>query len=482
MESNHKRKEFVVPKVSDWESENAEYKNTTNILMLIPWLEMGGADKFNLDIVKNIDSSKFSVTIVCTTKGENQWKELFEQYTNDIHILPEFLAMEEYAEYISFLVKSKKIDVVFLSNSYYGYYLMPWLKCVFPQIAVIDYVHMAEWYWRNGGYARLSGVSEICLDKTLVCNNQTNKVLTERFNRSRDAVETLYIGVDQERFSCERVPYGKAREKYKVPLDKKVVLFPCRIHPQKRPFLMLEIAKKVIEKDRNICFFVAGDGPQYNELLTTIKKEKMDSYFICPGEISDMEYVYRDSDVTLICSLKEGLSLTAYESCAMMTPVVTADVGGQKELIDDSVGKVIPLYQDERDIDIRDYEKEEIDAYVDAILNILSDETKYQKMCLQCREKISSEFSTEVMIRKLEKIILETIETVKNTSSMSFDSQQMQALAGNYLATYIEMEMSGNSLNYGSNMNEELKRIANSKWGKLAIKVMMKLKINKIFK
>lgn len=481
MDKQQKREAFAMPKISDWNGKVENIYTTTNILMLIPWMEMGGSDKFNLEIVKNIDTDKFAVTIACTVKGENQWKSLFEQYTKDIHILPDMMDMSEYAEYISFLIKSKHIDVVFLSNSYYGYYLLPWLKCVFPHVAVIDYVHMAEWYWRNGGYARVSGVSESCLDKTLVCNNQTNQVLTDRFGRTKRTVETLYIGVDKDRFNCENVPYGKMRKQFQIPEDKIVILFPCRIHPQKRPFLMLEIAKRVLEKNSNILFFVAGDGPQYKELLSKIKKEKLSDFFICPGEVSEMENVYRDSDMTLICSLKEGLALTAYESCAMMTPVITADVGGQKELIDDSVGRVIPMYQDERDIDKREFDEKEIDAYVTAIEEILLDKTGYEQMCRNCRMKITSEFSTEVMIHKLEKIIQDTVDEVKSANRCETRQDQRLALAGNYLATYVEMESGGNGSNYGGNINEELKRIANSKWGRRAIKLMMKLKINKIF-
>ena len=282
-----------------------------NLLMLIPWMEMGGSDLFNLSIVEKLDKERYSISIVCTQPGQNRWKDRFEKYVNDIHILPEFLKPEEYAGYVLELMGSRKIDLVFLSNSYYGYHLLPLLKCTYPQVAVVDYVHMEEWYWRGGGYARLSGALEYCLDQTLVCNQQTEKVLVNHFGRTPGTVRTLYIGVDQERFDSKVVSRGEIRGKYNISEDKKVILFPCRIHPQKRPFLMLEIAKRVIRSNENVLFFVAGDGPQFQILKDKIKKEKLEKWFVCPGEISEMEKVYADSDLTLICSLKEGLSLTA---------------------------------------------------------------------------------------------------------------------------------------------------------------------------
>ena len=450
--------------------------------MLIPWMEMGGSDLFNLSIVEKLDKERYSISIVCTQPGQNRWKDRFEKYVNDIHILPEFLKPEEYAGYVLELMGSRKIDLVFLSNSYYGYHLLPLLKCTYPQVAVVDYVHMEEWYWRGGGYARLSGALEYCLDQTLVCNQQTEKVLVNHFGRTPGTVRTLYIGVDQERFDSKVVSRGEIRGKYNISEDKKVILFPCRIHPQKRPFLMLEIAKRVIRSNENVLFFVAGDGPQFQILKDKIKKEKLEKWFVCPGEISEMEKVYADSDLTLICSLKEGLSLTAYESCAMATPVISADVGGQKELIDDSVGRLIPLGQKETDIDSHNYSEEEISAYADAILDVLADQTRYDQMCRNCREKIETRFSTDRMIEQLEEIFRETQKTVRSTPQESRFPNRMAGWANHYLETYLAYENAVDPQRNGQDLNMELKRIANSRLGSLVIKLLMKLKINKLFR
>lgn len=479
MEDNRQIREFAAPKLSEWKGEPVNSSETINVMMLIPWMEMGGADKFNLDVIKLIDKSKFSVTVVCTVQAENVWRSQFEEFCQDLHVLPETHDVRDYAEKISELLMSRAIDVIFLSNAYYGYYVLPWVRYHFPHIAIVDYVHMAEWYWRSGGYARLSGVSGTFLDKTLVCNDATRGVMLDIFGRKEETVQTLYIGVDHKRFNPEIVPYGIIRKKYDIPENKKVILFPCRIHPQKRPFLMVEIAKRVVKKIENVCFFVAGDGPQYKDLLEAIKRESLQEFFVCPGEISEMETVYRDSDVTLICSLKEGLSLTAYESCAMMTPVITADVGGQKELINESMGRVVPMLQQEEDIDLREYSEKEINFYVTAIEEILQNEVLYQKLAKNCRTRIMEQFSVERMIRNLEKEFTEVIQKLKTEQPVV--NEEMKGFAENYLATYVEFESSGNTLKYGQNMNEELKRIANSKLGKFAIQLMMKMKLNKIF-
>ena len=40
---------------------------------------------------------------------------------------------------------ARKFDLIFQSNSTYGYYLLPWIKCKYPNIPIIDYIHIEEW-------------------------------------------------------------------------------------------------------------------------------------------------------------------------------------------------------------------------------------------------------------------------------------------------------------------------------------------------
>ncbi|MFR3782528.1 MAG: glycosyltransferase [Clostridia bacterium] len=83
---------------------------------------------------------------------------------------------------------------------------------------------------------------------------------------------------------------------------------------------------------------------------------------------------YKVADVSVICSLVEGLTITTYESLAMGTPVVTADVGGQKELVDESCGRVVQNIQTAKNgYNNRDYSEEEINRYVKAIQEVLKD-------------------------------------------------------------------------------------------------------------
>ena len=479
---------YFSPKLSDWNRKVFQTHNKIHVMMLLPWMEMGGADLFNLDICRKIDKGRFELSILTTVPGEQSWRQRFEEYVTDIFDLPSFLEPKDFPEFISYFIKSREIDVLFLSNSYDGYYLVPWLRAQFPELAIIDYVHMEEWYWRSGGYARTSGAMGEVLEKTYVCNERTRRVLIQDFGRKPESVETLYIGVDQELYDADKVESGLACKKLQIAVNRPIVLFPCRIHPQKRPFLMLEIAKEVKKQLPNIAFVVVGDGPQFEELKITIEREGLQETVYLAGRQKDMRPYYKDAALTLICSLKEGLALTAYESLSMSTPVITSDVGGQAELIDSTVGKVLPLLQSEsEELDSREFSQEEVRQYVGAITDILGDRAAYEKMCVACRKKIEDGFSSQIMIQKLEKIFKELVHDQKIVEERKAVSKELQK----YLRVCGELPTLMSEINayefmyknaYAPDMKNELMRIANSKWGRRAIKLAFKLKLNKLFR
>lgn len=263
---------YQSPKLNSFSQTVYQEHDKIRILMLFPWMKMGGADAFNLELVKGLDKKKYDVSIVTTVKGENNWRQQFEQCTDEIFELPTFLDTENYGEFISYFIKSREIDLLFVSNSYYGYAIVPWLKLNFPNLAIVDYVHMEEWYWRNGGYARISGKLQGFLEKTYVCNESTRKAMVDIFHRNPEDVETVYVGVDHRKYDAENVEYGGAKKLLHIDEKRPCILFPCRIHEQKRPYLMLAVAEKLKLIDDSIAFMVVGDREAYKILCENCRK------------------------------------------------------------------------------------------------------------------------------------------------------------------------------------------------------------------
>ena len=399
----------------DWPNEYVIHKSEkTKLLMIIPWIVVGGADKFIVDVVGGLTNRGYDVSVFTTLASNNEWQYKLTEYTDDIYNLPEFLEPAHYLAYTEYFIKSRQIDVLMVTNSTIGYYMTPYLRCQFPELVIFDYVHMEEWYWRSGGHARTSGaLGDVC-ERTYVCNSATRKVMIEYFNRSAESVKTLYIGVDIDYFDEKKVEEGYLHNVCAIKNERPIVLFPCRLHQQKRPYLMLEIAEKVIKRNPDIYFVLVGDGPERLEIEKRIKDKDLVNNIKCIGSNEKMRECYKDAKCTLICSIKEGLALTAYESLAMGTPVISSDVGGQRDLVDESVGALIPMLQSEADsFDMREGFRDEADKYVEAIFNILNDENHYKELQKNCRTKIESKFSIKHMLETLDKEIKDMLTDEK---------------------------------------------------------------------
>ena len=387
--------------------ELQEGSRKVNLLFIVPWLITGGADRFNLNLVKGLDKERYNITVLTTEPNKNTLRQEFEKYAT-VYDLTSFLNQKFWLEFVNYIIKKENINVILNSNSKFGYSILPYLKANNTNIPIIDYVHMEEWYNRNGGYSRYSTMVSSVLDKTLVCNENSKKILCNHFGRNENEIQTVYIGVDEDEFNPEKYKREEVIEKYNVVNDKKYIFsYICRISEQKRPMLLLEIVKKLKEKRNDFKVLVVGSGNLLAKMKAKANKLGLTENILFLGNIENTEEIYKISDLTINCSIKEGLALTAYESLSMGVPVISSDVGGQKELISEEVGVIVPCMQNEKDIYIEEYKDSEIDAYVEAIEKVLKNLEQYKS---KCRQRILEKFTIKNMITEMTSIIENTLQ------------------------------------------------------------------------
>ena len=382
----------AVPKLKD--------SKKTHILVIVPWMMLGGADKFNLDLFDNIDREKYYITLLTTQPTEYAWRQKFEQTCDEVFDLSSFIDRKDWLAFINYIIESRKIDLVLNTNSQSGYAMLPYIRAKYPSMPIMDYIHMEEWYNRNGGYSRDSAGVGSVIDKTLFCNQNSERILVDYFKRNPESVGTVYIGVDADKFNPEKYDKKALQEKYHIPTNRTIISLIARIDYQKRPFLLMQIIKKTVEKKKDVLFLIAGDGPLLPDIKRIARDQGLDPYVRFLGKTDKPDELYAISDMTLNCSIKEGLALTAYESLAMGVPVVSCDVGGQKELINKDTGVIVPCLQNEEDIFDFNYQEEDIQNYVDGILKISSHLDQYKKAC---RKRILDGFTIDNMAENMQK-------------------------------------------------------------------------------
>ena len=374
--------------------------NKKNILIIIPWMVLGGADKFNLDLISLVDKDKYRFTVLSMQPTEYAWRQQYSELCDDVFDLSSFIDRKDWLAFINYMIESRNIDLVLNTNSQSGYAMLPYIRAKYPSMPIMDYIHMEEWYNRNGGYSRDSAGVGSVIDKTLFCNQNSERILVDYFKRNPESVGTVYIGVDADKFNPEKYDRKSLQEKYHIPSNRTIISLIARIDYQKRPFLLMQIIKKTVEKKKDVLFLIAGDGPLLPDIKRIARDQGLDSYVRFLGKTDKPDELYAISDMTLNCSIKEGLALTAYESLAMGVPVVSCDVGGQKELINKDTGVIVPCLQNEEDIFDFNYQEEDIQNYVDGILKISKHLDQYKKAC---RKRILDGFTIDNMAENMQR-------------------------------------------------------------------------------
>jgi len=381
--------------------------NKKKILIIAPFFVVGGADIFTLNLIKGLKKKNYEISVITTKKCDYILRSQVEEYVDEYFDLTTFLKEKDWASFIYHIIKSRKIQCVFITNSFYGYYALPWLKYHFKEIPFVDYIHAENWTLRNGGFPKDSNSVANYLDETYTCTKHLKNMMYTIMNRNIKNIKPVYIGTDTKYYDNSIVYDGEQelKEKYK---NKKVILFVARIVHYKRPLFAIKLLQEILKDRKDIKLAIVGDGSALKDVEQYIKNENISEYVDFYGMQDDVRKFYKVADVTLICSLREGLTLTTYESLAMGVPVVSSDIGGQKELIGEDSGYLIRPYQiPEEQFDFN-YSMEEINEYKESIYKILekSKKTNYKEIC---RKKVVENFSIDKMISDIDKSITKLI-------------------------------------------------------------------------
>lgn len=248
-------------------------------------------------------------------------------------------------------------------------------------------------------------------------------------------VKTVYIGTDTDYFNpeFESEKYDELKEKYK---GKKVILLPCRIVHAKRPIFAINVIKKLAEIRDDVRLAIVGDGVALKDVKNYIIENNLQNIVECFGYQKDVRPFYKVASATIICSLQEGLALVAYESMAMGVPVVSANIGGQSELIDEECGALVPVYQKLEEQLNFNYSDEEIEKYVTKFLEIF-DKLENTDIKEKCREKVVNGFSISKMINTMDK---EFTRLIKSGSKIDKNLLKNVELAERYLLVHGVLE------------------------------------------
>ncbi len=367
------------------------------LILSIRSLDIGGAERQFIELVKHIDKIKFDVT-VCTMYGGVQ-EEIVKAIPNITYYnLNKKGRYDFYTFYKNYkrVLNDIKPDIIYSFLGEMNLFSL-WSK---PKKTKIIWGFRAS----NMDLKRYGKVPQIVFWLQKKLSKKVDKIISNSnasiefhkisgFYMEKSVV--IYNGIDTDRFKRDDKKRETFRQKYNLNIDDIAIAMIARIDYMKGYTIFAMLAKRLLQKYDNVKFFSIGSGDE------NIKKECakiLGSYnnkrFIWLGKQSSVEDFYSGFDIYVSTSLfGEGFSNSIAEAMSCKLPCVVSDVGDSKVIVS-SCGVVV--------------EPNNINAFVDGVVNLMQKDIKELGAC--SRDRIVKNFSIENMVKNTESEILKCVE------------------------------------------------------------------------
>ena len=142
------------------------------------------------------------------------------------------------------------------------------------------------------------------------------------------------------------------REQLNIPQNSKIILFVGYADKRKGIDLYLNVAQKLIEKNKNYYFVIVGDieTEMLNSNLRFFNDKKYKDFIIRVGKQYDTSLYYAGSDLYLLTSREDPFPSVVLEAFDVGLPVIGFEnAGGFADIINKSTGKLVK-YENTQDM------------------------------------------------------------------------------------------------------------------------------------
>lgn len=164
-------------------------------------------------------------------------------------------------------------------------------------------------------------------DRVITVSNLTRNIVIERYGINPDKVFTVHNAVEPV-FEIDKIDASKG-------VREKVVTFLGRITFQKGPDYFVEAAHKVLMKDNNVRFVMAGSGDMMNKMIRRVAQLGIADRFHFAGFLKgqDVFRILGQSDVYVMPSVSEPFGISPLEAMQSNVPVIISHQSGVSEIL-----------------------------------------------------------------------------------------------------------------------------------------------------
>lgn len=179
-------------------------------------------------------------------------------------------------------------------------------------------------------------------------------------------------------------------------LKKNLIVSVGRLYPQKNQRMLINAFGMIANDFNDYQLVIYGEGPLREELEKQVGDMKLEGRVLLPGVTEDVAEKMNESKLFCLSSDYEGMSNALIEAICVGLPIITTNVSGAEELIEEGKnGEIVKIG--------------DTNALADAMRRLLQDEEKLAEYG-QANILLAPKFNTTSIVEQWEKTINDVIK------------------------------------------------------------------------
>jgi glycosyltransferase involved in cell wall biosynthesis len=236
-------------------------------------------------------------------------------------------------------------------------------------------------------------------NRIIAVSDFTRRELLQYYKVKEDKIRVIHNGVDVDKFK-PATDKLKAKAELGFNPEDKAILSVGRLYARKGLFTLIESMALVTRKFKSAKFIIAGKGlsNEMKKLVSYAAKLGVKDNIVFTGYFPDKKLpkLYQAADIFAFSTFYENLPFAVLEALSSGLPVVTTNVGGIPEMIEDGKNGFL----------VEPFNSREL---ADRILYYLEQPAVASEMALLARKTIEKRFDWRLIVKKVVKVYDEAL-------------------------------------------------------------------------
>jgi glycosyltransferase involved in cell wall biosynthesis len=254
--------------------------------------------------------------------------------------------------------------------------------------------HTYQSRWLNEFYIAIEKAAAKRTDAFIsVADAMTEKAVAAGLGKSEDFT-TAYSAIEEEGFlgPIEPQRISDFRRRYGIGGQAVVLVTIARLFELKGHEYIIESAKRLSPRHENCVWLFVGNGNLADKIKGGIHLANLGYKFRFTGLLGpeQIPLAIHASDILVHCSLREGLARVLPQAMLCGKPVVSFDIDGAKEVVNENTGFLV--------------KPENVDQLTDSCEQLITDPQLRERLGTAGRDSVKEKFAPDTMVDTIESV------------------------------------------------------------------------------